>query len=84
MCQKRVCSAHKPAWIKVTLQQQNIAMYTGFDSVHTSHIKNSKRCYRKLLCKFYKKLISQTHIPHSMLKGHIRPTVKNSSGNETD
>ena len=52
---------------------------TSFDSVHTSQIKNSKRCYRNLLFEFYNKLISYTHIPHSMLKGHIRPTVKNSS-----
>ena len=37
-----------------------------------------------LLRKFYNKLISHTYIPHSMLKGHIRPTVKNSSGNKTD
>ena len=52
----------------------------GFDGVHTEQIKNAKRCYRNLLCKFYNKLISHTYIPHSMLKGHIRPTVKNSSG----
>ena len=26
---------------------------TGFDSVHISLIKNSRRCYRNLLCKFY-------------------------------
>ena len=56
----------------------------GFDGVHTEQIKNAKRCYRNLLCKFYNKLISHTYIPHSMLKGHIRPTVKNSSGNKTD
>ena len=31
---------------------------TGFESLHTSHIKDSKRCYRNLLCKFYNKLIS--------------------------
>ena len=55
---------------------------TGLDSVHTSHIKNSKRCYRTLLCKLYNKLISHTYIPHSMLKRHIRSTVKNSSGNK--
>ena len=32
-------------------------------------------------------VISWSHIaifPHSMLKGHIRPTVKNSFGNKTD
>ena len=28
------------------------------------------------LWKFYNKLISHTYVPHSMLKGHIRPTVK--------
>ena len=57
---------------------------TGFDSVHTPHIKNPKRCYRNLLCKFYNQLISHTYIPHSMLKGHIRPTMKNSCGNKAD
>ena len=56
---------------------------TGFDSVHTSDIKNSKRCYRNLRCKFYNKLISHTYISQSMLKGHIRPTVKNRAGNKT-
>ena len=57
---------------------------TGFESVHTSHVKKSKRCYRNLLCKFNNKLISHTYIPHSLLKGHVRPTVKNSSGNKID
>ena len=57
---------------------------TGFDSVHTSHVKNSKRCYRNLLCNFYNRLISHTYIPYSMLKEHIRPTVKNSSGKKAD
>ena len=49
---------------------------TGFDSVHTSHIRNSKRCYRNLLCEFDNKMISLTYIHHSMFGGHIRPTVK--------
>ena len=57
---------------------------TGFDSLHTSCIKSSKRCYRNLLCKFYNTLISHTHISHNMPKGHIRPTVKKSSGNKAD
>ena len=57
---------------------------TGFESVHTSHIKSSKRCYHNLLCKLYNKLITHAYIPHSMLKGHIHSTVKNSSGNKTD
>ena len=57
---------------------------TGFDGMNTDQIKNAKRCYRILLCIFYNKLISHTFIPHSMLKGHIRLTVKNSSGNKTD
>ena len=48
----------------------------GFDSVHTSHIKNSKRCYRNLLCKLYNKLISRTCIPQSMLKWHKCQTAK--------
>ena len=55
---------------------------TGFDGVHTDQIKNAKRCYRNLICKFYNKLISRTYIPHSMLKEHIRPNVKNSAGNK--
>ena len=53
---------------------------TSFDSVHTSHIKISRRCYSSLLCKFYNKLISHAHIPRGMLKGRIRPTMKNNSG----
>ena len=57
---------------------------TGYDSVHTSHIKNLKRCCRNLLCKFSNKLMSHTYIPRCMLKRDIRPTVKNSSGNKTD
>ena len=55
---------------------------TGFDSVHTWYIKNSERSYRNLLCKYYNKLISHTYIPNSMLKRHICPPVKNSSGNK--
>ena len=57
---------------------------TGFDSVHSSHIKDSKRCYRDLLCKLYIKLISHTYFPHSMFKGKMHQTVKNSSGNKSD
>ena len=56
----------------------------GFDGVHTYRIKNAKRYYRNLLCKFYNKVIPHTYIPNSMLKGRIRPTLKNSSANKTD
>ena len=68
--------------LDVTLDRLN--PNTGFDSVHTTHIKNSKRCYRIFLCKFCKKLFSHTYNPHSLRTGHIRPTVKKISGNKTD
>ena len=57
---------------------------TGFDSVHTSHIKSSKLCYLNLLCKFLDKLVSRTYISHSMVKGHTHLTVKTSSVNKID
>ena len=55
-----------PKDLDVAIDRLNFS--AGFDRVHTSHIKNSKRCYRNLLCKFYNKLISQPIFPIVCLK----------------
>ena len=57
---------------------------TGLDDVHTSHIKKIKRSCRNSIFEICNKLITRTYIASSMLEGHIRPTVSESSGNKTD
>ena len=37
--------------LHVAIERLNSGL--GFDGVHTEQIKNAKRCYRNLLCKFY-------------------------------
>ena len=56
----------------------------AFDKVHISRIRNPKLCYHNLICKFFDKLISLPYYLHGLLQGHIRLTMKNSSGIETD
>jgi len=55
----------------------------GFNHIHTGHLKKTKSCFRNLLYKLINRFISHRFIPHSMLKGHIRPTVKNGAAGKT-
>ena len=55
----------------------------GFDHIHTKHLKHTKPCFRNLLCKLINKFVTHGFIPQSMLKGEIRPTVKNGAGSKT-
>ena len=55
----------------------------GHDDIHTKLLINAGPCFRNLLCKLMNKFLSHGFLPHGMLLGKIRPTVKNSAGNKT-
>ena len=53
------------------------------DGIHTNHLINAGPCFRNFLSKLMNKIISHGFLPHNMLLGRIRPTVKSSAGNKT-
>ena len=55
----------------------------GWDGVSNNHLKYSGPIFRNLICRFFNKLISHNFVPKSMLKGEIRPRVKNNMASKT-
>jgi len=48
----------------------------GFDSIHSKHLKYSGVMFRSLLSRLYGAMMTHSYIPKEMLKGHIKPVIK--------
>jgi len=48
----------------------------GFDSIHSRHLKYSGLAFRSLLSRLYGLMMTHSHVPKQMLKGHIKPVIK--------
>ena len=54
----------------------------GHNDIHTKLLIDAGPCFRNLLCEIMNKFLSHGILPYSMLRGKIRPTVKNVDGNK--
>ena len=56
----------------------------GYDNIHSNHLKYATdSCVRFITCLF-NTMIQHTFFPHELLKGEIRPILKNKSGKIND
>ena len=51
----------------------------GWDFIHSNHVMLSGTHFRRFLCKLFSKFVSHCHMPVEILKGEIRPILKNNS-----
>ena len=54
----------------------------GWDGIHSNHLKYSGPVFRNYLLKFFNKLLSHGFVPIKMLRGEIKPRVKNTSASK--
>ena len=68
-----------PSDIKNGIDNLNVAL--GHDNIHSNHLKYCPVEFRSKLRDFFNCIISHSYMPSDMLKGVVRPTVKNRFGN---
>ena len=56
---------------------QNLKDGLGWDGIYTNHLKYSGPVFLNFLTKLYNKMMSHSYVPYAMLKGEIRPVLKN-------
>jgi len=49
---------------------------TGFDFIHSSHLKFSGNIFRSFLRRVFSTMINHSYLPDEMLRGHIKPVIK--------
>ena len=67
--------------ISQCIDKLNLGM--GHDMVHTNHLKYCGNTFRNLLSKFLSKCVSHNFLPHNMLKGEIKPRIKDNIASKT-
>ena len=67
--------------ISECIEKLNLGM--GHDIVHTNHLKYCGNAFRNLLSKFLTKCVSHNFLPHNMLKGEIKPRIKDNVASKT-
>ena len=60
----------------------NLKVCSGWDGIHSNHLKFSNKAFRVILCKLFSAFLCHGYIPNSMLRGEIRPIIKNPLGNK--
>ena len=55
----------------------------GWDGIHSSHLKFSGKEFRSTLCRVFSSFIRHGFVPDSMMRGEIRPILKNPLGDKT-
>ena len=55
----------------------------GWDGIHSNHLKLSGEDFRTLLSRFLSSLICHGHVPPALIRGEIRPILKNPLGNKS-
>ena len=56
----------------------------GFDMIHSNHIKYSHRGFRNFIARVFTSMVSHSFLPKEMLRGHIKPTLKNGKSCKTN
>ena len=56
----------------------------GLNYVHSNHLKFGGQMFRIFLGKFYASMMAHSFIPKEMLRGHIKPTIKNNKTCKTN
>ena len=56
----------------------------GWDLIHSNCLKWSGPIFRNLLCKFFNSLLQHNFVPERMLRGQIRPIVKDLTASKSD
>ena len=62
---------------------ESLKIGLGWDSVHSNHLKFSGRNFRLLLGRLFSCFIRHCYLPRQLLKGEIRPIIKNNLGDKT-
>ena len=50
----------------------------GFDNIHSNHLKHTGVITRKFISKLFTAMLCHGYVPKEMLRGHIKPRIKNS------
>ena len=64
-----------PDFIDSNIQKINSGL--GYDFIHSNHIKFTYEIFRDFLAKIFASMLSHTFVPKEMLRGHIKPIIKN-------
>ena len=59
----------------------NVGM--GWDKIHSNLLKFSGPVFRNFILKYFNKLLSHCFVPSKMLKGEIRPRIKNNKSSKS-
>ena len=62
---------------KIDINLLKINNVIGFDLIHSNHLKFTGKVTRNFISLLFKSMLSHSFIPKEMLRGHIKPTLKN-------
>ena len=73
----------------ITLDHLNKSISTlnnglGWDNIHALHFKYSGPVFRNLFAKFLDSLVIHAFVPEIMVRGRIKPIIKNNALSKTD